>query len=703
MVPLILEDGRWLYRYQETASPTSFSLSEEEVASSSSGLFAGATGTPVPSGYRSTWGARRDPLYIVIPVTVIYAVIFLTGVVGNVSTCVVIARNKSMHTATNYYLFSLAVSDLLLLVSGLPPEMYYIWSHFPYVFGEVFCVIQGFAAETSANATVLTITAFTVERYVAICHPFLSHTMSKLTRAIKFVVAIWLVALCLAVPQAMSVGIVYETFDDGRIPYEDHYVCLVKRVVIPHAFEISTFVFFVAPMTLITVLYVLIGLQLRRSSVIARGGAAGSSVSLKARGMFKRKERPSTEVVAVMLPETCPAQGNDPSLNDDGRKNYSKNVQNKATRHVVKMLVAVVVAFFICWAPFHAQRLLAVYGTNHAPHMVAVFNVLTYVSGVLYYLSTTINPLLYHIMSNKFREAFKDTLARCCGRGRLARRRTGGGGGGGASGGVGRCYSILSGRFSQNNSTSNGSGVLEDDRASLGGGPRFLQDCTEVTSLREFRRPLVVSFRRRQAATAAKPEAPKLENELQEALADLADDAGKMSRSRRSYLDTTTRVLSATSSSAIGNNGMHFRLISRGSTAAGNDDEVLDASRETVVLLESYRTPEGTGNDEDDDDDDDDVDTGEKETSDRDREEVRTPATITSGTLVGRGVGYADNFAKVEDIEIFHEHRFVMRDLKRHNSARISDPSGFSRGQALRQTNFDSERFLELSTSGLEG
>ena len=109
---------------------------------------------------------RRDPLYIVLPITVIYAVIFLTGLVGNVSTCVVIARNKSMHTATNYYLFSLAVSDLLLLISGLPPEMYYIWSHFPYVFGEAFCIIQSFAAETSANATVLTITAFTVERFV---------------------------------------------------------------------------------------------------------------------------------------------------------------------------------------------------------------------------------------------------------------------------------------------------------------------------------------------------------------------------------------------------------------------------------------------------------------------------------------------------------------------------------------------------------
>lgn len=55
---------------------------------------------------------------ILILLTVIYIIIFITGILGNVVTCIVIAKNKSMHTAVNYYLFSLAVSDLLLLISG---------------------------------------------------------------------------------------------------------------------------------------------------------------------------------------------------------------------------------------------------------------------------------------------------------------------------------------------------------------------------------------------------------------------------------------------------------------------------------------------------------------------------------------------------------------------------------------------------------
>nr|CAD7398877.1 unnamed protein product [Timema cristinae] len=86
--------------------------------------------------------------------------------------------------------------------------------------------------------------------------------------------------------------------------------------------------------------------------------------------------------------------------------------ESDALNYTTTKAVAVVVTFFICWAPFHAQRLLAVYGGGDAerrpsPVMIIIYSILTYTSGILYYLSTTVNPVLYHIMSNKFREAFK--------------------------------------------------------------------------------------------------------------------------------------------------------------------------------------------------------------------------------------------------------------------------------------------------------
>ncbi|CAD7084515.1 unnamed protein product [Hermetia illucens] len=205
------------------------------------------------------FGPERDSLLIVIPITIIYAAIFITGVIGNISTCIVIRKNRSMHTATNYYLCSLAISDFLLLLSGVPQEMYFIWSKYPYVFGEVFCIGRGFVAETSANATVLTITAFTAERYVAICHPFMAHAMSKLSRATRIILFIWFASFMTAIPQAAQFGLVYQ-YGVSQ--------CMVLRVIIKHSFQLSTFIFFFAPMSIIFVLYLLIGLKLYQTNLV---------------------------------------------------------------------------------------------------------------------------------------------------------------------------------------------------------------------------------------------------------------------------------------------------------------------------------------------------------------------------------------------------------------------------------------------------
>jgi len=87
-------------------------------------------------------GPRRQDVSTALPMTVVYALIFVTGLIGNISTCVVIASNHYMHTTTNYCLFNLAISDLLMLLLGLPQETYTIWSAYPWIFGETFCVLR---------------------------------------------------------------------------------------------------------------------------------------------------------------------------------------------------------------------------------------------------------------------------------------------------------------------------------------------------------------------------------------------------------------------------------------------------------------------------------------------------------------------------------------------------------------------------------
>jgi hypothetical protein len=83
------------------------------------------------------------------------------------------------------------------------------------------------------------------------------------------------VALGLAVPQAIQFGVLQRKSEDGT----NVTLCTVTSEQVQLAFEISTLVFFVAPMTLITVLYALIGLKLRRSRLLhaAKRASVGSS------------------------------------------------------------------------------------------------------------------------------------------------------------------------------------------------------------------------------------------------------------------------------------------------------------------------------------------------------------------------------------------------------------------------------------------
>ncbi|OQV19401.1 hypothetical protein BV898_06631 [Hypsibius exemplaris] len=64
-------------------------------------------------------GPQQLSMNVVIPVSILYPILFVCGFTGNLVTCVVIFKNNYMHTTTNFYLFSLAVSDLLLMLLGL--------------------------------------------------------------------------------------------------------------------------------------------------------------------------------------------------------------------------------------------------------------------------------------------------------------------------------------------------------------------------------------------------------------------------------------------------------------------------------------------------------------------------------------------------------------------------------------------------------
>lgn len=69
------------------------------------------------------------------------------------------------------------------------------------------------------------------------------------------------------------------------------------------------------------------------------------------------------------------------------------------------LLTAVVVfAFVLCWLPFHLGRYLFSKSSEaNSPLMTQISEYCNLVSFVLFYFSAAINPILYNIMSKKYR------------------------------------------------------------------------------------------------------------------------------------------------------------------------------------------------------------------------------------------------------------------------------------------------------------
>ena len=167
-------------------------------------------------------------------------------------------------------------------VLGLPPELYEIHEAYPWRWGEFYCRFKIFLTETTSTASILTIAALTIERYCAITHPLQAREHSTTGRAVKCIVAIWLVAGMSAVVYPLTVSTFYAAHDErSGAPLDDSLICNITpelRQLMRYGFQISTFSLFFLPMALIICLYIAIGVTLRRAAkrrCMSREGQSG--------------------------------------------------------------------------------------------------------------------------------------------------------------------------------------------------------------------------------------------------------------------------------------------------------------------------------------------------------------------------------------------------------------------------------------------
>ena len=69
-----------------------------------------------------------------------------------------------------------------------------------WVWGHVGCSLMVFLQFLGIDASALSLTAFTVERYIAICHPIKSKFICRVSRAKKIIIGCWLFAIIYCSP-----------------------------------------------------------------------------------------------------------------------------------------------------------------------------------------------------------------------------------------------------------------------------------------------------------------------------------------------------------------------------------------------------------------------------------------------------------------------------------------------------------------------
>ena len=81
----------------------------------------------------------EPPSYIVFTATILYCLIFLVGVAGNILVIVVIISSRSMKTTVNKYLLNLCIADLMVILVCMPTALADIFTKEVWYFGEFMC------------------------------------------------------------------------------------------------------------------------------------------------------------------------------------------------------------------------------------------------------------------------------------------------------------------------------------------------------------------------------------------------------------------------------------------------------------------------------------------------------------------------------------------------------------------------------------
>ncbi|XP_074157969.1 G-protein coupled receptor 39 [Sminthopsis crassicaudata] len=331
--------------------------------------------------------------WIKITLILVYSVVFMMGILGNsitIRVTQVLQRKGYLQKAVADHMISLACSDILVFLIGMPMEFYsVIWNPLTTTSDNLSCKLHTFLFETCSYATLLHVLTLSFERYVAICHPFRYKAVSRPFWVKLMICFVWVTSVLVALPLLFAMGIEYPLV---QVP--NHQGLLCKRPRIPHLEHPET-----SNMSICT-------------SLSSRWTVFQSSifsafiiyfvvlllVTFMCRNMMQK----------LMKKGTLAGKGQ-----DQLRKAESEESKT-ARKQTIIFLGLIVVTLAVCWMPNQIRRLMAAAKPKQdwTRSYFKAYMILLPFADTFFYLSSVINPLLYNISSRQFRKVFSQVL--CC-------------------------------------------------------------------------------------------------------------------------------------------------------------------------------------------------------------------------------------------------------------------------------------------------
>lgn len=295
-----------------------------------------------------------DQKIVQIGFTLLYSVIFILGVFGNVLVCYVVFRNRAMQTVTNLFITNLALSDILLCLLGVPLTPLYTFLG-KWIFGRVLCHLMPYAQGTSIYISTLTLTSIAIDRFFVIIYPF--HPRMKLNTCVFIITFIWVFSLIVTCPYGLFMGLMMP--NDSQIYCEETWPSDKTRKI----FGVFTFVLqFLVPFLVIAVCYTCVSIRLND----------------------RARSKPGAKTT---------------------RREEADRDRKKRTN---RMLISMVAIFGISWLPLNLINILNDFNASMSEYNYFLISFVFAHSMAM--ASTCYNPFLYAWLNENFRKEFKQVL-----------------------------------------------------------------------------------------------------------------------------------------------------------------------------------------------------------------------------------------------------------------------------------------------------